>query len=200
MSKSLVIVESPAKAKTIGKYLGKNYVVKASPWPRERSTQERHCGRCRKDFRPTYEVIEGKKKLIEELRKAAKDSDAVYLAADPDREGEAICYHLQEELQPKKGVGPAIYRVMFNEITSNAVKKAFDQPAGGQRGPGRRAAGAACPGPAGGIQDFPAAMGQGSARTVGGTRADRCAPADRRSRTGNPRLRQAGILVDRSRI
>jgi DNA topoisomerase-1 len=81
-----------------------------------------------REFRPTYVVIEGKKKLIDELRKAAKDSEAVYLAADPDREGEAICYHLQEELQPKKGDKPAIFRVTFNEITQNAVKRAFDAP------------------------------------------------------------------------
>ena len=128
MSKSLVIVESPAKAKTIGKYLGKNYVVKASLGHVKDLPKNDIAVDVERDFRPTYQVIEGKKKLIEELRKAAKDSDAVYLAADPDREGEAICYHLQEELQPKKGEGPAIYRVMFNEITSNAVKKAFDQP------------------------------------------------------------------------
>src|SRR6476619_6241006 len=108
MAKSLVIVESPAKAKTIGKYLGKNFVVK--------------------DFTPRYEVIEGKKKLITELKQAAKGVDSVYLAADPDREGEAICWHLQEELLPKKSDKPAIFRVMFNEITANAVKKAFDKP------------------------------------------------------------------------
>ena len=79
------------------------------------------------DFKPVYEVIEGKKKLIAELRTAAKGADAVYLAADPDREGEAICYHLQEELQDKKN-GTKIFRVMFNEITKNAIQKAFEKP------------------------------------------------------------------------
>jgi DNA topoisomerase-1 len=80
-----------------------------------------------KNFEPHYEVIEGKKKLIAELKAAAKGADSVYLAADPDREGEAICYHLQEELNGAKK-GPKFYRVMFNEITANAIKKAFEKP------------------------------------------------------------------------
>ena len=82
------------------------------------------------DFTPTYEVIEGKKKLIAELKTAAKSSDNIYLAADPDREGEAICYHLQEELKDSKNgkKSPKIFRVMFNEITKNAIQKAFEKP------------------------------------------------------------------------
>ncbi len=84
-------------------------------------------------FEPRYEVIEGKKKLIQELKQAAKKVEQVYLAADPDREGEAICYHLQEELdgeqgKSKKKTGPKIFRVMFNEITKRAIKKAFEKP------------------------------------------------------------------------
>ena len=78
-------------------------------------------------FQPRYEVIEGKKKLISELKAAAKKVESVYLAADPDREGEAICYHLQEELDGHKN-GPRIYRVMFNEITKSAIQKAFEKP------------------------------------------------------------------------
>ncbi len=78
-------------------------------------------------FEPRYEVIEGKKKLVSELKQAAKTVKDVYLAADPDREGEAICFHLQEELSEKKN-GPRIYRVMFNEITKKAVAKAFEKP------------------------------------------------------------------------
>ncbi|MBI5282513.1 MAG: type I DNA topoisomerase [Candidatus Solibacter usitatus] len=128
MAKSLVIVESPAKAKTIGKYLGKNFTVKASLGHVKDLPKNDIAVDVENNFRPSYVVIEGKKKLIDELRKAAKDSDAVYLAADPDREGEAICYHLQEELQPKRGDRPAIYRVTFNEITANAVRKAFEHP------------------------------------------------------------------------
>src|SRR5260370_5418988 len=76
---------------------------------------------------PYYEVIEGKKKLLTELKQAAKKVEEVYLAADPDREGEAICYHLQEELGNGKK-GPRIFRVMFNEITKKAIEKAFEKP------------------------------------------------------------------------
>src|SRR5258705_3144622 len=79
-------------------------------------------------FEPRYEVIEGKKKLISELKSASKKVDSIYLAADPDREGEAICFHLQEELDSKKKDAPKFYRVMFNEITAKAIHKAFEKP------------------------------------------------------------------------
>ena len=128
MAKSLVIVESPAKAKTIGKYLGKQFVVKASLGHVKDLPKKDLAVDVERDFTPRYEVIEGKKKLIAELKQAAKGVDSIYLAADPDREGEAICWHLKEELEPKKSDKPAIFRVMFNEITANAVKKAFDKP------------------------------------------------------------------------
>src|SRR5262245_20000977 len=126
MAKALVIVESPAKAKTINKYLGKQYLVKASlghikDLPRRDLAVDVDNG-----FETRYEVIEGKKKLITELKQAAKKVESVYLAADPDREGEAICYHLQEELDHKKN-GPRIFRVMFNEITKNAIRQAFEK-------------------------------------------------------------------------
>ncbi len=128
MAKALVIVESPAKAKTINKYLGKNYVVKASighvkDLPKKNLSVDVDNG-----FRPTYEVIEGKKKLVQELRDAAKKVDIVYLAADPDREGEAICWHLEEELKPKKGEGPKFLRLMFNEITKASIQKSLEKP------------------------------------------------------------------------
>ncbi len=128
MAKSLVIVESPAKAKTIGKYLGKQFIVKASIGHIKDLPKKDLAVDVERDFTPHYEVIEGKKKLIAELKQAAKDVESVYLAADPDREGEAICWHLKEELEPKKAGKPAIFRVMFNEITANAIKKAFDTP------------------------------------------------------------------------
>ncbi len=128
MTKSLVIVESPAKAKTIGKYLGKQFIVKASLGHVKDLPKKDLAVDVERDFTPKYEVIEGKKKLIAELKQAAKGVDSVYLAADPDREGEAICWHLKEELEPKKSDKPAIFRVMFNEITANAVKRAFDHP------------------------------------------------------------------------
>src|SRR5688572_17661451 len=128
MAKSLVIVESPAKSKTIGKYLGKQYIVKASLGHVKDLPKRELAVDVDRDFTPHYEVIEGKKKLISELKQAAKGVDSIYLAADPDREGEAICFHLMEELQGKKGDGPAIHRVMFNEITANAIRKAFEKP------------------------------------------------------------------------
>src|SRR5271167_5173064 len=127
MAKSLVIVESPTKAKTIGKYLGKNFVVKASLGHVKDLPKKNLSVDVEHNFEPHYEVIEGKKKLIAELKAAAKGMDSVYLAADPDREGEAICYHLQEELNGSKK-GPKFYRVMFNEITANAIRKAFEKP------------------------------------------------------------------------
>jgi DNA topoisomerase I len=122
-----VIVESPAKAKTIGKYLGKDFVVKASLGHVKDLPKKDLAVDVEHGFEPRYEVIEGKKKLIQELKAAAKGADIIYLAADPDREGEAICYHLQEELQDKKN-GNQVFRVMFNEITKNAIQKAFDKP------------------------------------------------------------------------
>ncbi len=129
MTKSLVIVESPAKAKTIGKYLGKQYIVKASLGHIKDLPKKDLAVAVDRDFEPQYEVIEGKKKLISELKQAAKGVDSIYLAADPDREGEAICFHLQEELHGGgKGTGPKFFRVMFNEITANAVRRAFDKP------------------------------------------------------------------------
>ncbi len=128
MNKSLVIVESPAKAKTIGKYLGKQYTVKASLGHVKDLPKRELAVDVERGFEPTYELIEGKKKLIQELKKASKEAEGVYLAADPDREGEAICAHLAEELGGKKDGRPKIYRVMFNEITKNAIQRAFEHP------------------------------------------------------------------------
>ncbi|PYT28522.1 MAG: type I DNA topoisomerase [Acidobacteria bacterium] len=139
MAKALVIVESPAKAKTINKYLGKQYLVKASLGHIKDLPKKDLAVDVEHGFEPTYVVIEGKKKLISELKQAAKKVESVYLAADPDREGEAICCHLQEELSgdhPKNGKGgkqskksgPEFFRVMFNEITARGIKKAFEEP------------------------------------------------------------------------
>ena len=127
MAKALVIVESPAKAKTINKYLGKDFIVKASLGHIKDLPKRDLAVDVEHGFEPRYEVIEGKKKLVAELKQAARKVKDVYLAADPDREGEAICFHLQEELSEKKN-GPRIYRVMFNEITKKAVAKAFEKP------------------------------------------------------------------------
>src|SRR6187431_335072 len=132
MGKNLVIVESPAKAKTINKYLGDDYTVMASIGHiKDLPTKDLGVD-VENDFEPTYEVIpdtkkRNNKKIVSELKKAAKLSESIFLAADPDREGEAICQHLAEEIVPKK---PAkqVFRVMFNEITKRAVNAAFDNP------------------------------------------------------------------------
>jgi len=132
MAKNLVIVESPAKAKTINKYLGKDYLVKASIGHIKDLPSKGLGVDVEHDFEPTYELIpdskkRNNKKIVSELKKAAKEADAIYLAADPDREGEAICQHLAEEIVPKKPPKPA-FRVMFNEITKRAVNEAFEHP------------------------------------------------------------------------
>src|SRR5919107_3084085 len=122
--KSLVIVESPAKAKTINKYLGDDYVVKAS-MGHVRDLPSKGMGVDLKTFVPEYEVIEKKDKLISELKKLAKSSDQVYLATDLDREGEAIAWHLKEAL----GIPDAkARRVIFNAITKAEIQKAFQTP------------------------------------------------------------------------
>lgn len=127
MSKNLVIVESPAKAKTIGKLLGPAYVVMSSVG-HIRDLPERELGvDIEHDFKPTYKVSKAKTKVVEELRKAARDCEAIYLAPDPDREGEAIAWHLREALKAA-GKGKPFHRVQYNEITARAVRAAFEQP------------------------------------------------------------------------
>ena len=132
MAKNLVIVESPAKAKTINKYLGKDYLVKASIGHIKDLPSKGLGVDVDNNFEPTYELIpdskkRNNKKIVAELKKAAKEADAIYLAADPDREGEAICQHLAEEIVPKRPAKPT-HRVMFNEITKRAVNAAFEHP------------------------------------------------------------------------
>jgi DNA topoisomerase-1 len=122
--KLLVIVESPAKAKTINKYLGDAYIVKAS-MGHVRDLPSKGMGVDLKTFVPDYEVLESRSKVIGELRKLAKDSDKVYLATDLDREGEAIAWHLKETL----GISDArAQRVIFNAITKSEIQKAFLKP------------------------------------------------------------------------
>jgi len=165
MGKSLVIVESPAKAKTINKYLGSDYVVKSSVGhirdlptagsskpvdPKERARQaaitrkmdpsEKAAHRARKnreqlikrmgidpehDWKANYEILPGKEKVVSELKKLAKSADAIYLATDLDREGEAIAWHLREAIG---GDESRYKRVVFNEITKRAIQEAFEQP------------------------------------------------------------------------
>jgi DNA topoisomerase-1 len=124
--KSLVIVESPAKANTINKYLGSDYVVKASLGHVKDLPKSKLGVDVKNDFEPVYDVIPGKEKIIKELRAAAKSANRILLAADPDREGEAICQHLKEILD---GNGKAeVFRVLFNEITPKAIRAAIEAP------------------------------------------------------------------------
>ena len=161
MAKSLVIVESPAKAKTINKYLGKNFIVKSSVGhvrdlptkavgnvePKKpakelktlsddareeylrkyeyRKLVDRMGVDPEADWKAHYQVLQGKEKVVNELKKLAKDADTVYLATDLDREGEAIAWHLRELLGEKN---KTYQRVVFNEITKNAIQEAFSHP------------------------------------------------------------------------
>ncbi len=124
MAKNLVIVESPSKARTLTKYLGRNYQVKASVGHVVDLPKSKLGVDVEKDFEPEYQIIHGKKKVIDELKKAAKDKDNIYLAPDPDREGEAIAWHIAQKLGRKKNV----FRVRFNEITRKAVREALEHP------------------------------------------------------------------------
>ena len=127
MSKSLVIVESPAKAKTIEKYLGKGFEVRASvghimDLPKNEIGVELK----KRTFEPELVVSPGKEKVVEQLKKAAAKADEIYLAPDPDREGEAIAYHLALQLGTNAKERKKIRRVTFNEITKKAVQEAFE--------------------------------------------------------------------------
>jgi DNA topoisomerase I len=122
--KHLVIVESPAKAKTINKYLGSDYVVKAS-MGHVRDLPSKGMGVDLKTFKPDYEILESRSKVMAELKKLANESDQIYLATDLDREGEAIAWHLKEAL----GIPDArAHRVIFNAITKSEIQKAFLKP------------------------------------------------------------------------
>jgi DNA topoisomerase-1 len=124
-AKALVIVESPAKAKTINKYLGRGYVVKACRGHVRDLPPHQYGIDPGRNFEPTYEIMAGSRKIVEELKQAAEQAPVVYLATDLDREGEAIAWHLAYalELPPEK-----IRRVVFNEITKIAVTEAFAHP------------------------------------------------------------------------
>lgn len=123
--RSLVIVESPAKARTINKYLGRDYVVKAS-LGHVRDLPPREFGiDVSSDFKPIYEIVKGRAKVVSELKRLASEADAVYLATDLDREGEAIAWHLIEALNLPES---KVRRVIFNAITRDAITEAFSNP------------------------------------------------------------------------
>lgn len=123
MAKHLVIVESPAKANTINRYLGAGFLVRAS-MGHIRDLPKKELGvDIKHDFKPDYKILPARKGLVSELQKSAKQCDTIYLAADPDREGEAICWHLAAIL---KDFNNNLYRVLFHELTKTAVKEAFN--------------------------------------------------------------------------
>jgi DNA topoisomerase I len=126
MAKALVVVESPAKAKTINKYLGKNYKVVASMGHVRDLPKSKLGVDVEEDFEPSYEVIASRKKVLKELKDGAKAADEIFIATDPDREGEAIGWHLAEELG--SGNRKKIRRLMFNEITKKGVLSALEHP------------------------------------------------------------------------
>ena len=122
MAKNLVIVESPAKARTVNRYLGPRFLVRASMGHIRDLPRKRLGVDIDHDFKAEYEIIPGRQKIVTEFQKLAKQSEAIFLAADPDREGEAICWHLSQVLGK---ANKNIYRVIFHEITKKAVQEAF---------------------------------------------------------------------------
>ncbi|NOZ86415.1 MAG: type I DNA topoisomerase [Deltaproteobacteria bacterium] len=125
MSRSLIVVESPAKARTISKYLGKGHQVKASIGHVKDLPRKRLGVDIDNDFEPEYVVIRGKKKILDEIRKEASKADQVLLAPDPDREGEAIAWHIAQEVAK---VNSKVFRVLFHEVTPKAVREAISKP------------------------------------------------------------------------
>ena len=151
----LVIVESPKKAKSIGKFLGSAYIVKAS-MGHVRDLPKRKLGlEVAEGYKPSYEIVPAKKETIGDLKRTAARSGLVYLATDPDREGEAIAWHLQQALDLRED---RIRRVTFHEITERAVKDAFSHVRPDQHGYGQRPAGAAVSGPRGRLSTQPATL------------------------------------------
>ncbi|HUO85532.1 MAG TPA: type I DNA topoisomerase, partial [Thermoanaerobaculia bacterium] len=124
MAKNLVIVESPAKAKTINKFIGKDFTVKASVG-HIRDLPKSELGVDEETFLPTYEILEGKENVVRDLQKAAKSAEQIYIASDPDREGEAIGWHVMNILGKDAS---KVRRILFHEITRNAVRKAMEHP------------------------------------------------------------------------
>src|SRR6266700_6288434 len=125
MAKALVVVESPAKAKTINKYLGADFKVVASMGHIRDLPKSKLGVDIENDFAEQYESLASRKKVLKELKDAAKDASDIYIATDPDREGEAIGWHIAQELRGKKR---KFHRLTFNEITKKAVQDAMKHP------------------------------------------------------------------------
>src|ERR1043165_3787800 len=124
-AKNLVIVESPAKAKTLEKYLGRDFQVKASVGHVVDLPKSKLGVDIKKDFTPDFHVIQAKKKVVDDLKKAARGKEHIYLASDPDREGEAIAWHIADQVAKNHR---RVHRVLINEITKKAVQEAIANP------------------------------------------------------------------------
>src|SRR5947209_5088212 len=129
MAKSMIIVDSPTKARTITRYLGRGYTVLASVGHVKDLPTSKLGVDLEHDFKPQYVIIKGKAKILAEIKQRAKEADAVFLAPDPDREGEAIAWHIAEEIDGKtRKKNSKVFRVLFNEITESAIKRALQSP------------------------------------------------------------------------
>ena len=170
MQKNLVIVESPAKAKTIEKFLGKDYKVMSS-YGHIRDLKKKQLSIDLDTLQPDYEIPEEKKKLVTELKNNAQNSEKVWLASDEDREGEAISWHLCEVLGLDE---QKTNRIVFHEITKPAILEAIKHPRHLDM-----TAGAPRARPPRGFQAFARSLAQGQAGIVGRTRAERCRKAHR---------------------
>ncbi|MBW2145927.1 MAG: type I DNA topoisomerase [Deltaproteobacteria bacterium] len=128
MAKSLIIVESPAKARTLKKYLGDQFVVKATVGHVMDLPKSRLAINIEKGYEPEYLVIRGKQKILNELKKDAEKSDKIYLATDPDREGEAIAFHVQSQIRSQEKRGKPVHRLLFNDLSHKTIKEALKSP------------------------------------------------------------------------
>jgi 5S rRNA maturation endonuclease (ribonuclease M5) len=194
---TLVIVESPAKASTIKKYLGAGFEVKASVGHVKDLPKATIGIDIEHDFQPKYVVIDSKKKIIAEIKAAAKKAARVLLAPDPDREGEAIAWHIADEIRDSNA---NIHRVMFNEITKKAVLEAIEHPLEldlkkYESQQARRVLDRLV-----GYQISPISVDQGSARAVGGPGAVGGRARARRARGRDQGLPDRGVLVRRGQV
>ncbi len=199
--KNLVIVESPAKAKTIKKYLGKNFEVLASYGHVRDLVPKEGAVDPKRKFAMRYQILEKNEKHVQAIARALKKSDALYLATDPDREGEAISWHLTELLKELNVLdGKDVHRVVFYEITRNAIREAIEQPREHLAGPGQRAAGAPRARLPRRFQSLAAVVEEGgTARRFGRPRAESGAAHDLRARRRDRTLHGARVLDDRCR-
>ena len=191
MPKSLLIVESPTKAKTLQKYLGADIQVLSSKGHIKDLPKNELGVDLEHEFAPKYVTILGKAKVIQELKKAAADIPEIYLGPDPDREGEAIAWHIAEVLGEKNH---RFHRVLLLELTPKAIKEALAAAGDARPAPLRFPAGPAHPGPPGGLPDQPAVVAEGEDRAERRPGAVRGPAPGVRPGAGHHGLRARGVL------